>query len=156
MTDRSDDSSNAITIPPFIYLACLAVGFAVDYVFPVPVFPDTLQYVVGGILIAASALLVQASFRSFRKAGTSVDSRLPTTAIVKTGPFRFSRNPGYVAMNMLYLGIGIAADSIWVLSLLPVAFAVLHYGVVLREEAYLERKFGDEYRAYKAAVRRWL
>ena len=156
MNNSSDDAANVITIPPFIYLACLAIGFAVDYFFPVPVFPDKAQYIGGGILIAVSGAIMLAVLRWFYKAGTTVDVRLPTTAIITSGPFRYSRNPSYVAMSMLYLGIGVAADSIWVLALFPIGFAVLHAGVVLREEAYLERKFGDEFRAYKAAVRRWI
>ncbi len=78
------------------------------------------------------------------------------TRIITTGPYRFSRNPSYVSLTMLYLGIAIAADSVWVLAGLIPTLVVMHYGVILREEEYLEAKFGQEYLRYKRSVPRWL
>ena len=92
----------------------------------------------------------------FRRARTSFDVRKPSTSLITTGPFRFSRNPIYLAMTLLQLGIGIAVDGVWILAALVRALVAMHYGVIVREERYLERKFGDAYRGYKTSVRRWL
>jgi protein-S-isoprenylcysteine O-methyltransferase Ste14 len=90
------------------------------------------------------------------RAGTSFRTERPTTAIVTAGPFRYSRNPIYVALTLLYLGIGMVLNALWVLLLIVPVIAVMQRGVIAREERYLERKFGDEYRRYQVRVRRWL
>ena len=100
--------------------------------------------------------VMAAGARSFSRAGTPVPSNQPVRALVTTGVHGWSRNPIYVGMLLLYAGIGIAARSPWVLILALPLILILRYGVIAREEAYLERRFGDAYRAYKAHVRRWL
>ena len=92
----------------------------------------------------------------FKEAKTNFDPRKPTTAIITTGPYRYSRNPSYVSLTVLYLGIAIASDSVWVLAALIPTLLVMHYGVILREEHYLAEKFGEAYLQYKRSVRRWL
>ncbi len=92
----------------------------------------------------------------FRAAGTPVPASKPTTAIVRTGPYRFSRNPIYLAFSVLQVGIAIWVNSLWLLATLAGALALIHYVVIPREEQYLERRFGAEYLDYKASVRRWL
>jgi len=90
------------------------------------------------------------------RAGSNVPTNRPTTAIVETGPYRFTRNPIYLGMVLGLIGLAIAFNSLWLLlTLVPFALAIC-FGVVAREEAYLERKFGDVYRRYRARVRRWL
>ena len=96
------------------------------------------------------------SIRLFRRAGTSFIPIKPTTALVWSGPYQFTRNPMYLAMACLYLGLALWFDLFWPLILLPGVLAGVQYGVIAREEQYLERKFGDDYRQYKARVRRWL
>ncbi len=156
MPQSTKDAPNVIAIPPLIYLAFLAVGLLLDYLFPVPVLPNSIQYAVGFGMISATGLLMPFVLLEFRKAETQFDPRKPTTAIITTGPYRFSRNPSYVSLTMLYLGIAIAADSVWVLAGLIPTLVVMHYGVILREEEYLEAKFSEEYLRYKNTVRRWL
>ncbi len=156
MPQSTMDAPNVIAIPPLIYLAFLAVGLLLDYLFPVPVLPNSIQYAVGFGMIIATGLVMPFVLLEFRKAETQFDPRKPTTAIITTGPYRFSRNPSYVSLTMLYLGIAIAADSVWVLAGLIPTLLVMHYGVILREEQYLENKFGEEYLRYKKTVRRWL
>ena len=156
MPQSTKDAPNVIAIPPLIYLAFLAVGLLLDYLFPVPVLPNSIQYAVGFGIIIAPGLVMRFVLLEFRKAETQFDPRKPTTAIITTGPYRFSRNPSYVSLTMLYLGIAIAADSVWVLAGLIPTLVVMHYGVILREEQYLENKFGEEYLRYKNTVRRWL
>ena len=156
MPPSTKDAPNVIAIPPLIYLAFVAVGLLLDYLFPVPVLPNSIQYAVGFGIIIAAGLVMPFVLLEFRKAKTQFDPGKPTTAIITTGPYRFSRNPSYVSLTMLYLGIAIAADSVWVLAGLIPVFLVMHYGVILREEEYLEAKFDEEYLRYKNTVRRWL
>jgi len=96
------------------------------------------------------------SVTTFRAAGTPVPARKPTTMIVRTGPYRFSRNPIYLAFSLLQLGISIWVNSVWLLATLAGAVALIHYVVIRREEQYLERRFSAQYLDYKASVRRWL
>jgi protein-S-isoprenylcysteine O-methyltransferase Ste14 len=156
---RDAATTGIITRPPVLYLACLLLGLALDRVLPLPLdLPGTalMQWMAGGGLILIGVAIVAAGIRNFTHAGTPVPSNQPVRALVTTGIHGWSRNPIYVGMFLLYAGIGIAAGSLWVLILaLPLA-VVLRYGVVAREEAYLERRFGEAYRDYKARVRRWL
>jgi protein-S-isoprenylcysteine O-methyltransferase Ste14 len=151
--------AGTFTRPPFLYLACLVLGFALDRLLPLPLaFPggSWVFAATGGGLLLIGVAIMAAGIRNFSRAATPVPSNQPVRALVTTGIHRWSRNPMYVGMSLLYAGIGIAARSPWVLVLaLPLAI-ILRYGVVAREEAYLERRFGDAYRDYKARVRRWL
>ena len=115
-----------------------------------------IRWTVGGGLILIGVAIVAAGVRNFSRAATPVPSNQPVRALVTTGIHGWSRNPIYVGMFLLYAGIGIAARSPWVLVLALPLVIILRYGVVAREEAYLERRFGDAYRDYKARVRRWL
>jgi protein-S-isoprenylcysteine O-methyltransferase Ste14 len=115
-----------------------------------------VRWAVGGGSALLGIAIVSAGIRNFSLAATPVPSNQPVRALVTTGIHGWSRNPIYVGMCLLYAGIGVAAGSPWVLILaLPLAIT-LRYGVVAREETYLERRFGDAYRDYKARVRRWL
>jgi protein-S-isoprenylcysteine O-methyltransferase Ste14 len=96
------------------------------------------------------------SVRQLRAAGTPVPGNRPTTAIVRTGPYRFGRNPIYLAFSLLHLGIAIWIDSLWLMASLVAAVALMALVVIPREERYLERRFGAEYLDYKASARRWL
>ena len=156
MGARLNDSSNAIALPPFIYLGFLAVGLALDFALPYPLLPNAIQLSVGAAIIFASLSIIPTVFARFRAAGTSIHVHQPTTAIVTGGAYRFSRNPIYLAMTLLILGIGVAVDGIWVIAMLAPTLIVMHYGVIAREERYLEAKFGEEYLKYKRSVRRWI
>jgi protein-S-isoprenylcysteine O-methyltransferase Ste14 len=89
-------------------------------------------------------------------AATDLDPLLPTSAIVTSGPFRFSRNPLYLALTLLYFGLSVAVNTWWGIVVLVPLLIIMHRGVVLREERYLERKFGETYRRYRSKVRRYL
>jgi protein-S-isoprenylcysteine O-methyltransferase Ste14 len=134
----------------------LALGLVLDWLWPQPLLPETLRYTLGGALVALGFALALFSIRRFKAAGTNFDTHKPATAILTEGPYRISRNPIYMGLTAVYAGIGIAMDAPWVWLLLMPALAVMHYGVILREERYLERKFGKEYLDYKASVRRWI
>src|SRR5262245_12398988 len=158
---RATDTGTAgvIARPPLLFLATLLSGFVVDRLLPLP-YPvpgiDLVRWIIGGSLILIGLTLVATGIRNFSRAGTPVPTNEPTRALVTTGIHGWTRNPIYLGMFVLYVGIGVAAESPWVLVLtLPLAITI-RYGVVAREEAYLERRFGDAYRDYKTRVRRWL
>jgi protein-S-isoprenylcysteine O-methyltransferase Ste14 len=163
MPDHSrdgDDVAGVIAPPPLIYLGFLAAGFGLGYLWPAAIAGDGLPMAAragGGAALAALGIaLGVAGFRQFRKAGTDVRPDRPTAALVTQGIYRYSRNPLYIAQALAYAGIALAADSLWALAFLVPTLIVVRYGVIGREEAYLERKFGDDYRRFKAEVRRWL
>jgi protein-S-isoprenylcysteine O-methyltransferase Ste14 len=152
-------TAGVITRPPLLFLAALLLGFILDRLlrlpFPVPGI-DQAHWIIGGSLILTGLALGAAGIRNFSRAGTPVRSIKPTRALVTTGIHGWTRNPIYLGMFLLYGGIGVAAQSPWILILtLPLAITI-RYGVVAREEAYLERRFGATYRDYKARVRRWV
>jgi protein-S-isoprenylcysteine O-methyltransferase Ste14 len=111
--------------------------------------------VVGSGLIAAAVVLFAAAVAQFRRAKTSPKPHKPTTAVVTSGPYRVTRNPIYVAFTMVQVGIALWTRNAWTLALLVPVLVVMHYGVIVREERYLERKFGEEYVRYRGRVRRW-
>jgi protein-S-isoprenylcysteine O-methyltransferase Ste14 len=159
MSTPGSDSSGVRIFPPFIYAGAFALGYAVHRFVPVHLWPDTpppvARAVAWGLLgvwfgLGGSALFL------FRRAGTTPNPTKPTTAIVVRGPYRFTRNPMYVGLVALYLSLAIFVNSLWLVALLPAVIALVQQQVIVREEAYLEAKFGDEYRAYKGRVRRWL
>ena len=154
MTDN--DASGAPVAPPFIYMGFLAAGLGLDFLFPLPLLPLGLQLGLGGAVIIASFAVAALGFRSFSRSGTTVDVQKPATEIISTGIFAYSRNPLYLSLALLVMGIAIAADSPWGLLAAFLAAGTIRIFVIRREEAYLEGKFGDEYRAYKAKVRRWI
>lgn len=150
------DNPGAIVRPPRLYLAALIIGIAADSVAPVASFPAWLSFGVGAVLIIGGVILLALAMRYFGKAETNVPTTMPTTALVKEGPHRYSRNPIYVALTLTYVGIACTASSVFALILLLPVLSIMRYGVVAREERYLEAKFGQEYRAYKARTRRWI
>jgi protein-S-isoprenylcysteine O-methyltransferase Ste14 len=151
------DNPGTIVRPPIALLIAFVAGLALDWLWPLPFVPASIPRVwIGVLLFAAGLALLIWAFRSFREAGTNVQTSEPTTAIVERGPYGFSRNPIYVAMFLALTGLAIGFNSLWVLAMLVPFYLVIRYGVVAREEAYLERKFGGVYLAYKSRVRRWL
>jgi protein-S-isoprenylcysteine O-methyltransferase Ste14 len=142
--------------PPLVYLASILIGLGLHWAVPLPMTAARWPALWGAALVASSLLLFGYAVTRFRAAGTPVPARKPTTAIVTTGPYRFTRNPIYLAFSLLQLGLALLVGSWWLLATLVLAFALMHWIVVPREERYLEARFGDEYRRYKASVRRWL
>lgn len=142
--------------PPLVYLISLVVGALIQLAAPLPFLPRTLALPLGASLVVVAIGLFSYCVAKLRAAGTPVPARKPTTVIVRTGPYRFSRKPIYLAFSLLQLGIAIWANSLWLLATLVGAVALIHYVVIQREEQYLERRFGAQYLDYKASVRRWL
>jgi protein-S-isoprenylcysteine O-methyltransferase Ste14 len=152
-------TARPIVRPPLLYLACLILGLIMDHVLPLSLTlpgADLIRWIAGGGLIMFGVTIFAAGIGNFSRAATPVPSTKPVRTLVTTGIHGLTRNPIYVGMFLIYVGIGVTALSPWILVLvLPIA-VVMRYGVVAREEAYLERRFGDTYRDYKVRVRRWL
>ncbi len=152
-------TAGVIARPPLLVLAALLLGFVSDRLLPLP-FPvpriDLVHGIIAGSLILIGLAVAAAAIRNFSRARTPVPTNRPTRVLVTTGIHGWTRNPIYLGMFLVYGGIGIAARSPWTLILmLPLAITI-RYGVVAREERYLETKFGATYRVYRASVRRWL
>ena len=150
------DSSGAITQPPLIYAAFLALGLGLDWRWPVPLMAQPAQYASGLLLFVPGLVLVLWAARQFMHAGTSLQVNHPSTTLVVAGPYQYSRNPIYLGLTLAYLGVAAAIDSMWLFLMIAAILPALHYGVIIREETYLERIFGEVYRRYRTEVRRWL
>lgn len=142
--------------PPVVYLAAILAGLGLDLLRPLRWLPAEIGVWVGVPLVICSLVLFLASTSRFKAAGTPVPGDKPTTAIVRSGPYRFSRNPIYLAFSVLMLGIACWRNNAWLLGTLAAAAGLMSFVVIPREERYLQRRFGVEYLEYKAKVRRWL
>jgi protein-S-isoprenylcysteine O-methyltransferase Ste14 len=156
MADTAD-TANVIVRPPIAWALAVLAGLALNWLAPLPFIAAAVPAAWLGAMVFALALaLVAWAIVTMTGAGSNVPTNLPTTTIVDTGPYRFTRNPIYLGMVLGLIGLAIAFNSLWLLlTLVPFAL-VIRYGVIAREEAYLERKFGDVYRSYRSRVRRWL
>jgi protein-S-isoprenylcysteine O-methyltransferase Ste14 len=141
--------------PPIVFLSAILLGIALNRIWPLPFLPPTLA-LLGALVTMCAVILFVLSFREFRAAGTSVRGTERTTTIVRTGPYRFSRNPIYVSFVLLVLGLSVWLNGLWLLVTLVPAVGFIAAVVIPREERFLERNFGDQYSSYKATVRRWL
>ena len=150
------DNAGVVAPPPLIYLGPLVLGLLLNRKFPVPFLPRRIAPLLGWPLVGGGMLLAGWFFRTMRRADTPVDPREPVSRLVTTGPFRYTRNPGYLSMAMIYTGVASLANSLSCMLLLPAVLLVIQRGVIEREERYLEGKFGEEYLRYKAQVRRWI
>ena len=152
------DVAGVIALPPLIFLGFLAAAAVLEAVVPLPLLAAHAipRYLAGAALGACGFVMIAMGARRFLAAGTNIPPTLPTTALVVDGIYRRTRNPLYLGTTLVYLGLGVAAGSLWAIGLVVPLTWVINVGVVAREERYLERKFGDAYRVYKARVRRWI
>ncbi len=148
-----------VTVPPVLTIVLpFVAGLLLHFLWTdLRFFPEWwIGHAVGWPVVVAAVLLLAWSVRTMSRAGVDPDPNEPTTAIVATGPYALSRNPIYVSFNVVYVGIAFMVNMVWPIAVLPVGIALVYYGVIARDESYLETIFGDEYRQYKARVRRWL
>lgn len=157
--ETSRDIPGVLAPPPLIYLAGLALGLVAGRLWPLRLVPDSLRRLrwgLGGSLALGGLGLAGWAVRTMYQAGTHPEPYRPVTELVSTGPFRHSRNPIYLGFTLTYLGLALLLNALWCLLFLPAVLAVMVRGVIAREEAYLERRFGERYHAYRARARRWL
>ena len=156
MTEDGRDNAGVVAPPPLIYAAPLALGLLLGRIFPAPFLPRGATRALGLPLLGGGVLLMGWFFGTMRLAGTPIDPREPVSRLVTHGPFRYTRNPAYLAMAMIFAGVSCLANALSAMLLLPVALLTSQRGVIEREERYLEREFGEEYLRFKAQVRRWV
>ena len=150
------DKAGVIAPPPLIYIGALVFGLLLNRRLSVAFLPRGVARGLGWTLLGAGVLLLGWFERAMRQADTPASPYKPVSRIATVGPFRYTRNPGYLSMAMIDAGIAARANALWAILLLPVALLVIQRGVIEREERYLEDKFGEEYLSYKARVRRWI
>jgi protein-S-isoprenylcysteine O-methyltransferase Ste14 len=141
--------------PPIVFLCAILLGIALNWACPLHFVPPNVR-LLGPFVTACAVVLFLLSYREFRRAGTSVQGSKRSTVIVRTGPYRFSRNPIYLAFILLVLGLSVWLNNLWLLVTLVPASGLIALIVIPREERFLELNFHEQYSAYKARVRRWL
>jgi protein-S-isoprenylcysteine O-methyltransferase Ste14 len=152
----SPDKSGVIALPPLLYAGAFLVALVLRWLMPLPIARWAIALPSGVLLSVVAVAIARWGRRTMQAAGTNINPGLPATTVVMSGPFRYSRNPLYIALTLLYLGLTLAVNTWWgIIALVPLLIT-MHVGVVLREERYLERKFGDEYRDYRSRVRRYV
>lgn len=155
-TRPPEDNAGVVAPAPVIYGAAFALGLAAEFTLPTVPLPRTVLLWLGIVIVVFSIPIAVSAFKALARARTAFDARKPTSTIVSDGAFRYSRNPTYLSLTLLYIGLSLVLGSHWVLFMVLPAVALTQWGVVAREERYLEAKFGEEYRRYKAKVYRWL
>jgi protein-S-isoprenylcysteine O-methyltransferase Ste14 len=156
MANEQAESGPVPFPPPLLYLGGLALGIVVELIEPTAQPATWLRILAGVVGLAAVLALDTTAMSRFARAGTAVNPMRAPSAIVTGGPYRYTRNPMYVGMAVLYVGIAVAAGILWALAFLPLVLLAVDRLVIAREEPYLSAKFGDEYERYRARVRRWL
>jgi protein-S-isoprenylcysteine O-methyltransferase Ste14 len=155
MTDDQDNPG--ITVPPpLIYLLPLVFGLLLDRRRHIPFLPSGAARGLGWALLGGGAMLNGWFLRTIRKTYVPIRTDKPVPRLTTEGPFRYSRNPSYLALAMIYAGIAFLLNSLWAILFLPLVVVVMQREVIGREERYLERTFGEEYLTHKGKVRRWV
>ena len=157
------DHPNVVVMPPLLYAIAVLLGIAAQFFVAIrlPRFPHFpmgagLRWVAGAVLVGGGIAVALAFARAFQRTGQDRNPNTPSPSIITTGLYRYSRNPAYVSLTAIQLGLGLLLDNGWILLAAIPVVAIMQKGVIRREEAYLERTFGDEYLRYKSSVRRWL
>lgn len=145
--------------PPLVYVVGFVAARFLDYFVPLASFPEGVWWprvIVGVVLLLIGVILCWWAVGFFRKHETKLMPNARANDLVITGPYRFSRNPMYVALFFQFIGVALLVDSIWCFVMLPAIWAFLRFAVIMREERYLEKEFGESYTKYLTEVRRWI
>jgi len=142
--------------PPLIYLAALLIGIGLNHWWRIGLLHGQWGSVIGIVLIVAGVVIMPPVLTRFRRANTPFNAHKPASALITDGPYRFSRNPAYVALTLWYLGAGLLLNNGWVLLLAIPVLLLMDRWVIRREEDHLQTRFGEQYLRYKSQVRRWL
>ena len=156
MPNDEKENAGVVAPPPLIQLGPLVFGLLLNKKFPASFLPPRMARILGWPLLGSGVLLWGWFIRTLRRGGTPISPYEPVSKLVADGPFRYTRNPGYLSGTIIYLGVASLANALWAVLLLPGTLLVIQRGVIEREESYLERRFGEEYLRYKAQTRRWI
>ena len=155
MSDNQDNPGIKVP-PPLIYVVPLLLGSLLDRRRHISFLPRGAARAMGWPLLGGGVLLNGWFLRTIRNAEVPIRTDKPVPKLTTEGPFRYTRNPSYLALAMIYAGIALLRNSLWAILLLPLVVMVMQREVIGREESYLERTFGEEYLTYKEKVRRWV
>ena len=156
--NNQKDGVSVVVKPPILFLAFLILGIALHFMVKLTIFSESsvgYGYIIGALLILSGVSLIIWAAKTFKKLGETPHHGKPIHSIMTSGPFQFTRNPMYLSLTSIYIGLSLIINTYWLLLFLPFVLIILHYGVILREEKYLEKKFKEEYVSYKSQVRRW-
>jgi protein-S-isoprenylcysteine O-methyltransferase Ste14 len=149
------DNAGVVVRPPLLYGVAFVVVLALGWFWPMPIVGRVAAVGIGLVLVVFGVGIAMWGRRTMQAAGTNVDPYRPVSVLVKNGPFRFSRNPLYMALTLLFLGLSLVVNTWWGIVLLFPVLIIIHWGVILREERYLDEKFGASYQEYRSKVRRY-
>lgn len=159
MTQSDTENTGVIMPPPIIYLLALVLALILEWMWPWSL-PwaggDPVRFWLGGILLLAGLLINGWGVYTLSRSETAIHPNRPASRIVTSGPFRLSRNPLYMGLNVFFLGLIVLIDSLWGLLLWIPVLVIMHYGVIRREEQHLQARFGEAFREYRERVRRYL
>jgi protein-S-isoprenylcysteine O-methyltransferase Ste14 len=153
---NSNNSPGIKVPPPLYYLAGFLSAYAINIYYPIPMFGHPLSVILALLFLLPSAVIGLCSLLEFRHAKTNLRPYKPSSFLVVIGPYRISRNPMYLSLTLLYIGLGLMLRIAWTFIFLPAVIFIMYVCVIRQEESYLESRFGEEYRSYKKRVRRWL
>ena len=156
MNDSHSGVPNVKIIPPLVYLAGVVIGFVISIWIPTKIASSSLAWTLGGIFLICGAVLAGSAILKFKNVDTTVRPDRAASTLVVVGPYRITRNPMYLGLALVYVGIALADQSVWALILLPVVLIIIQHRAIEPEEAFLERRFGPNYTRYKENVRRWI
>jgi protein-S-isoprenylcysteine O-methyltransferase Ste14 len=159
MSEGTSDTPGVRFLPPFVYLGGLVAGYVIWWFWPVPIVPGERSLAIrtaGGVAIVLGFWVMLSAVAMFSRIGEDPNPMEPTKALTFEGPYRFTRNPMYLGMSFILGGLALLGNALWpLLALIPVVW-IIRTQVIDKEERYLEAKFGSEYAAFKARVRRWI
>ncbi len=156
MADDERDNPGFLLPPPLTYLLPLVFGLLLDRRIHLPFLPRSVARSLGWLLLGNGVLLNGWFNFTMRRTDTPIDPRKPVSKLVTDGPFRYTRNPAYLSLTLIYAGVAVLRNAFWAISFLPLVLYVIRRDQIEREEQYLERVFGEEYLTYKTSVRRWV
>jgi protein-S-isoprenylcysteine O-methyltransferase Ste14 len=156
VADDERDNPGFLLPPPLTYLLTLLLGLVLERRSHLPFLPRGVARILGWPLLGGGVLLNAWFNLTMQRADTPIDPRKPVSKLITEGPFRYTRNPAYLSLTMLYAGIALLRNALWAILLLPLVVVAIQRDQIEREERYLERTFGEEYLAYKERVRRWV
>ena len=151
-----NDFRKPFAAPPTIFVVAFLIGLVLDFIFPFPLIPTLPQFILGAACAVAGFLLIRTSISAIENAGTTYDPYAASTKLVTSGIYRFTRNPGYLGLAVIQLGLALLIDGIWIAMTMAIAVLVTHVFVVRLEEEKLRQSFGQEYEQYRAYVRPWI
>ena len=154
--NSTPDRANVIAFPPLLFGGMLVVGVLLRFPFPTPLLPNQTALLIGAAVVLIGLPILLLAFRQMIRNKTTIHPAGTTTTIVSNGLYAYTRNPMYLALTLLYIGVSIMTNAYWGLLLLVPLLILVQKGIIEREEHYLTQKFGEEYIRYRSRVRRWL